>query len=509
MASTSAGDDDGIKEESRPLLQPSTSQTSAETKPPVTKKTSTVFRQFLILQVFLGIIIALPSVPCGMSLGFSAVTFEQLNLNVDEASWYASVTIMAFPIGSILVGPLMDKYGRRPALMLINVISLLGWLLLAVPATPPSVAKLISGRIITGIAGGVASVPAAVYAGECLCAQNLEIRTALVSWSTVALSAGICLVFTAGAALDYYAVASIATLISITSLILVAIFIPESPAWLILKGRHGDAEWSQREINIVPLPGPLDQPSEVEDLGQTAPPPPPPAPEPQTIKELLKPEAYKPLLIMIGFLFFQQFSGVFVIIAYMVDIVISSGVMIFNPYTVTVVAGWIILLVSVLASIIYPKTGVRAIAALSGIGITASMLFIGSYLSLRHYWLLRPGWSFLEWAPVIAILANIAVSTIGFLILPWSMLGEVFPLTVKGLAAGIATCLGFLFGFIALKIYPYIQLGVGSSGVFFFFGSMALIGTIFVVLFLPETRGKSLQEILDGFSKKKKKDTNK
>lgn len=408
---------------------------------------------------------------------------------------------MAFPIGSLIVGPLMDNYGRRPALLSINVVSLIGWLMLAVPAETPTIFKLLTGRVLTGIAGGLASVPASVYAAECLCSNNLAVRSALVSWSTVALSGGICLVYTAGAMMDYYAVGSIATLISIVSLILVAVFIPESPVWLNMKGRYGDAEWSQREINISPPPHPIEQPSEAEDVGQPNIPPPPPHPE--TLKELLKPEAYKPLLIMIGFFFFQQFSGVYVIIAYMVDIVIASGELLFNPFTITVIAGWIILLVSIIASLVYPSTGVRSVAALSGAGTTISMLFIGTFLNLRHYWILDPNWYFMNWAPVIAILANIAVSTVGFLILPWSMLGEVFPLNVKGIAAGIATCVGFTFSFIAIKIYPYILLGLGASGVFFFFGAMALIGTIFVILFLPETKGKTLQEIVDGFAKRR------
>lgn len=503
MATTNSGQE-CVKEESRPLLQPSTSHAP----PTITidhaysRKSSSFVRQ-----VFLGIIIALPSVPCGMSLGFSAVTFEQLSLDVGEASWFASMTIMGFPLGSLIVGPLMDRYGRRPALISINIVSLIGWLMLAVPAEKPTIFKLLTGRVLTGIAGGLASVPASVYAAECLCSNNLAVRSALVSWSTVALSGGICLVYTTGAVLDYYAVASIATLISIMSLIMVALFIPESPIWLNMKGRYGDAEWSQREINISPPPHPIEQPSEAEDMSQPPPPTPPPS-QPETLKELLKPEAYKPLLILIGFFFFQQFSGVFVVIAYMVDISIASGVIIFNPYTITVVAGCIILLVSIIASLVYPSTGVRAVAAISGAGTTATMLFIGTYLSLRHYWILNPEWYFMNWAPVIAILANIAVSTVGFLILPWSMLGEVFPLNVKGIAAGIATCIGFIFSFIAIKIYPYILLDLGASGIFFFFGGMALFGTIFVILFLPETKGKTLQEIVDGFAKQRTRSKN-
>ncbi|BES87634.1 transporter [Nesidiocoris tenuis] len=464
---------------------------------------ATSAKSSLSRQVFLGMIIALPSIPCGMSLGFSAISLDSLPLTVDEASWYASVTIMSYPVGSLLVGRLMDLYGRKPALISITVVSLIGWLMLSVPTEEVSLAKLLIGRILTGIAGGLASVPAAVYAAECLCPNNVKLRSSLVTWSTVALSMGIFLVYMTGAFLIYYNVASIATLISLVALVLVSIFIPESPVWLSSKGRHGDAEWSEREINIAPPPTPIDEPSASEwEDATSSPAPPPPPPEPATLKELTKPEVYKPLLIMIGFLFFQQFSGVYVVIAYMVDIIRAAGVVTVSPYWLTVVGGAVILAVSILASVVYPKTGVRAIATLSGLGTAITMFWIGIYLSIRPLWINSDSWYFLHWVPVFIILSNIALSTAGFLILPWSMLGEVFPLSVKGLAGGLATCAGFIFSFVVLKLYPFIQLGLGTAEIFYFFGSVALIGTMFVVAFLPETHGKTLQEIIDEFRKK-------
>lgn len=497
MASTSKASE--LAEEKRPLLQASTSgvgsSISGGQPAPPSKKPSSVLRQ-----VFLGIIVALPSVPFGMSLGFSAISLDELILTVDESSWFASVTAISYPIGALAVGPMMDKYGRRPALLSINLLSFFGWLLLSVPTNGAAIGRLITGRILTGLAGGLASVPASVYAAECLSTTDVTSRSSIVAWSTVALSAGIFLVFSTGAFLEFYAVASIATLISIISFVLVAVFLPESPVWYSMRGRHGDAEWSLREIDINPPPPPPEQPSEVEEPDKQPPPPPPPA-QPETFKELLKPEAYKPLLIMIGFFFFQQFSGVFVMIAYMVDIVRAAGVVTVNPYLVTFLAGTIVLIVSLIASLVYPRTGVRLISIVSGIGITATMLFMATFLSLRVYWVNREQLNFLNWIPVFSILSSVSFSAIGFLILPWSMLGEVFPNSVKGLAAGISTCLGFTFSFIVAKIYPDIQLGLGVEGIFLFFGTMALLGTIFVIIFLPETRGKTFEEILKEFSR--------
>ncbi|GFG36857.1 hypothetical protein Cfor_08668 [Coptotermes formosanus] len=89
------------------------------------------------------------------------------------------------------------------------------------------------------------------------------------------------------------------------------------------------------------------------------------------------------------------------------------------------------------------------------------------------------------------------------------MLGELYPPLVKGLAGGITTCLAYLFSFAALKLYPFMLLLFGgdaanpktssSEGVFYFYGAVSLIATLFVMLFLTETHRKTLKEIEQEF----------
>lgn len=346
------------------------------------------------------------------------------------------------------------------------------------------------------------SAPAAAYATECLSVENAELRTILITWSTVALSIGILFSYVMGSLLAYYKVASLAVLISIFAFIMVAIFIPESPDWLRSKGRNGDADWAQKQLKIrapaKSTEGTSAKPSTV-DSGA-------PLSFMDSIREFKKPEAYKPLLIMVCFFFFQQFSGVYILIAYMVDITRIAGIVLFNPYFITVVGGTLILIVAVGASFIYPKTSVRAIATISGVGMAASMLFIAIYLTVRRSWLIGPSYSFLNFLPLLALLCNIVSSTIGFLILPWSMMSDVFPLQVKGLASGVTTALGYIFSFIAIKMFPTVNMALGNAGTFYFFGIMAAVGSIFIVAFLPETKGKTLEQVLESWSKKTKYD---
>ncbi|XP_054268602.1 facilitated trehalose transporter Tret1-2 homolog isoform X2 [Macrosteles quadrilineatus] len=451
-------------------------------------------------QLFLGSVVVSPNILSGMALGYSAVTLPQLNYALDDSSWFASIVFLGVAVGCFLVNPVMDKFGRKPTLIVSSVIGLIGWLFLSIRAGPPTLAKLYIGRFITGLSAGMTAGPAAAYASECLSVENDKLRTILITWSTVALSVGILFSYVMGSLLAYYKVASLACLISILAFIMVAIFIPESPAWLESKGRSGDAEWAQKQLNIkVPAKPSAEssaQPSTPTEAAQKL-------SMADSIREFKKPEVYKPLLIMIFFFFFQQFSGVYVLIAYMVDVTRLAGVVILNPYFITIVGGTLMLIVSIGASFVYPKTSVRAIACLSGAGMAVSMFFIAIYLNIRGSWLIGPTYSFTNFIPLTAFLFNIVCSTIGFLILPWSMMNEVFPLHVKGLATGLTTSLGFVFSFFAIKMFPYLSISLGRSETFYFFGLMSLLGTLFVYAFLPETRGKTLEEVLESWSKKK------
>jgi hypothetical protein len=98
---------------------------------------------------------------------------------------------------------------------------------------------------------------------------------------------------------------------------------------------------------------------------------------------------------------------------------------------------------------------------------------------------------------------------IGFHTLPWAMLGEMYPSHIKGLAGGLTTCLAYLFSFAALKMYPSLLLLLGgdatnprassSEGVFYLYGVVSLVATLFVALFLTETHRKTLQQVEQEF----------
>jgi len=104
------------------------------------------------------------------------------------------------------------------------------------------------------------------------------------------------------------------------------------------------------------------------------------------------------------------------------------------------------------------------------------------------------------WFPAMCIFLYTAFCTVGFLIVPWVMIGEVYPSRVRGLVGGLTTCSAHFFVFLVVKTYPLLNHLLCNGGVYLLYGCISLLGTIFFYTCLPETKGRSLQEIEDFFS---------
>jgi hypothetical protein len=215
-----------------------------------------------------------------------------------------------------------------------------------------------------------------------------------------------------------------------------------------------------------------------------------------TLSFLKRPEAYKPLLIMNAFFFFQQFSGIFVVVFYAVGIVRETGVH-FDGYLATVLIGVSRLAVSVAISFASTRYGRRVLCNVSGVGMTLSLWALALYLTLTHDRVLSPDAQ--GWWPISALTFYILTSSVGFLTLPWAMIGEVFPARIRGPACGATTCLGYVFSFVTLKLYPQMKHLCGNHGLFTLYTAVALVGTVFMYVCLPETQGRTLVQIEEHF----------
>lgn len=183
-------------------------------------------------------------------------------------------------------------------------------------------------------------------------------------------------------------------------------------------------------------------------------------------KEFGKPELYQPFLIMTAFFAVQQFSGLFVILVYTAQFSIEAGV-VMDAFLSTVIIGVIRCATTVLVGFASDKFGRKPMAIVSAVGMFISL-----------------------------------VGTIGFLTLPFAMVAEMYPQKSRAIASGITMCLAFLMSFVHVKMFSVVFEYFGNVAVFSFYSVVALAGVLFSIFILPETKGKSLQEIEQYFKNK-------
>lgn len=139
----------------------------------------------------------------------------------------------------------------------------------------------------------------------------------------------------------------------------------------------------------------------------------------------------------------------------------------------------------------------------TGIGCGVSMLCLAGYMYQNVLRVTQYEPAVATWFPIMSLFVFYACSTVGYLIVPWVMIGEVFPRQIRGIIGGVATCVGHFSIFAVLQTYPLLQELVTKPGTFAVYGVVSLLSTIFFYCFCPETKGKTLQEIEESFGKNK------
>jgi SP family arabinose:H+ symporter-like MFS transporter len=252
------------------------------------------------------------------------------------------------------------------------------------------------------------------------------------------------------------------------------LFSLESPRWLMKVGRQREARHVLAVIN-----GEAAAESESESiLGSLA-------EEEGGLKELFKGPFRRALLI--GFLLaaFSQTSGITGLLSFLPEIFKSAGQKASDAFFQSVLVGIVNLVFTLLAIWLVDKAG-RKTLILFGTSLQALSLALVACL----YMLPSAGNGILA-----GIMAFVAGHAVGNGAVCWVIISEIFPTKVRGTAMSIATTAIWIFAYLADQFFPLMQSRLGSNGAFFVFSFMAVINFLFVLLFVPETKGCSLEQI--------------
>ncbi|KAG8319913.1 hypothetical protein J6590_081053 [Homalodisca vitripennis] len=452
-----------------------------------------------IKQVIAAMFGNLGTVNTGMMFGFSAVTIPQLKqpdsfiqITPDQASWIASLSSVATPFGCLLSGSLLDALGRKRTITLSLAPMIIGWYLMSAAT---AVYMIYIGRLLMGLGSGMLGSPARVYTGEI---TQPHLRGMLAAVASVGVSFGVSLQYLIGSFLPWYWLAFINGCIPTVAFIS-AFFLPESPQFLINKGRTEEARAALRKVRGASC----DVDDELQDLidfvnksaakNATSEPA-----KTSVLSEVLKPAALKPFTILALYFLLLQFSGLNPVTFYAVEIIQESGANM-NKYAATIILGLVRLGFTVISCILMRRLGRRPMTFMSSVGCGLTMVGLGSYMYMGEQWAAEGKEKSATWIPILNLFVFMTASTMGYLTVPWVMIGEVYPSKVRGIMGGLTTFVGHFCIFLVVKTFPLFQ-SISKFGTFIFYGVVSLLATIFFYLFLPETQGRTLQEIEDYFS---------
>ena len=414
---------------------------------------------------------------------------SQFGLTKLQVGWFGSSALTGAIAGAFMAGALSDRYGRKPVLKLAALLFFVSALLSAIP---PDFRFLVMARLIGGLGVGMASVLSPMYIsefapagirGRLVALYQLSIVIGILlayfsNWLLLKYSNSVSAIFTTGILNKVFSAevwrGMFAAEMIPGGLFLVLLFlVPESPRWLIDKGYTEKGAFLLRRIN-----GNADEEvlavSKLHSEKRTG------------LSELLKPGLRKALIVGVGLSVFGQFTGVNIIIYYGPTILEDAGFALGSAVQFQVLIGIINLIFTVVALLKIDSWGRRPLLIGGMVAVCISLLGIGT--------LFLTGTASGIWtvALLCIYIGSLAISINAVI---WVLTGEIYPTHIRGRAMSVATFANWSTNFAAAFLFPWYVSIVGMGTGFFTFAGFCLIGTIFFWKMVPETKGKSLEEI--------------
>ncbi|XP_005085454.1 solute carrier family 2, facilitated glucose transporter member 6 isoform X1 [Mesocricetus auratus] len=420
-----------------------------------------------------------------------------LHLNKIQASWFGSVFTLGAAAGGLSAMVLNDLLGRKLSIMFSAVPSVIGYALMA---GARGLWMLLLGRMLTGFAGGLTAACIPVYVSEI---APPGVRGALGATPQLMAVFGSLSLYALGLLLPWRWLA-VAGEGPVFIMVLLLSFMPNSPRFLLSKGRDEEAlqalTWLRADSEVH---------WEFEQIQDNV--------RRQSSRvswaEARDPRVYRPVLIAVLMRFLQQLTGITPILVYLQTIFDSTSVVLPSQQDAAIVGA--VRLVSVLiAAVTMDLAGRKVLLYVSASVMFVANLTLGLYVqfgprpltpnSTVGLELMTPGnteqpsttsFDYLTLIPLLATMLFIMGYAMGWGPITWLLMSEVLPLRARGAASGLCVLVSWLTAFILTKYFLLVVNAFGLQVPFFFFSAICLLSLLFTGCCVPETRGRSLEQI--------------
>lgn len=424
----------------------------------------------------------------GMIFGHTAVLLPKLEADeeypYDKAydSWIASIAPLAMMIGCVCGGPISDAIGRRKGQMLLTLPYTLSWI---ITGTAKNNLTMLIGRFIAGICTGAVRPLGMVYIGEI---SDPKYRSITLCSPAPAIFIGTLICHLVGAHYPWRIICFVFAIPNVICFIIL-MFLKESPLWLIGKGQielgqesykwfRGDSQLAQQELMII-----LEsQNQETESFISQ-------------FKHFVLTKAFFKSIMCIFFVFVaSQLNGVNTIQFYAQDIFKSTFGTKVDAYVLMLVTDAMRAVCTLIFCLLAQKMPRKLTFLFAGFGTSLALIGLVVYLYMKPVGLL--------WIAVTCLVVYIAIAS-AVTTVSWSFIAELFPSRVRGFGSGLSSLISFVLLFISVKVTPTIMANFGEVVMYGCFATVTLIAIIILIFILPETNGRSLQDIENTLYNKK------
>lgn len=429
----------------------------------------------------------------GTGMVWSSPMIPHLNGNVDpennplehtitpaQESWIASLNPLGSCVGPFLFGYLSDIIGRKLSLIICIAPVIISYLICSFSKY---VELFYVARFINGIGSSGFYTVMPMFIGEISEDSN---RGALGCFLTIFAAMGNLFTYTIGPFLTFKTFNLICLIVPGLFLILFTIFVPESPYYYVTKDKKEKAAKSLRLLRMGNEKDVKDElviiKKNVEESFNNE----------EKFFDVLKINSQRRALFMTVFLaIVQEFTGIDVILSYLQSIFEATGGKI-SAENCSIIIGVIQVIVCILASLLIDRLGRRFLLLFSLLLSALSVTSFGVYFRMKDEGYDMSG---VDYFPILCLVIFVFAYNIGIGSIPYTLVSELFPQNIKSKAATLTTFSNLIFAFVTTNIFNYMVEGIGMGESFWIFGVCSLIGFIYVFIYVPETKGRSLRDI--------------